>query len=555
MASVTLVLVGVGCVLGGVLVLRMHAFLALVLAGLVVGALTPAAVLESHQLGKAALRTRVDGEQIAVLAGSAQGLTKGTRLPVLRPQGAWRVLTEIGELEITDVTDESDKPRAEARFTGRDGATFRPDDVVVPASARKSARSAAQQTLGDRLGAAFGSTCGKIGILIAMASIVGKCLLDSGAADRIVRSATRWCGEARAPVAFLVSGFVLAIPVFFDTVFYLMMPLGKALHLRTRRSYLLYILAIIAGGTMAHSLVPPTPGPLFAAEALNVDLGLMILGGSVVGFAAALAGFCWALFADRRWPLPMRESPDALAALEDVTRKTDDELPPLWLSLLPILLPVAMISGRTCVEAWQKTPGAVVPPWVASWSAIWGHSDIALTLSAAIGLATLAWKRRASLKELAQATQVALADGGQIILITAAGGAFGNLLQQTGITGLIRSLPPLSDTAVLTVAFLITAAVRTAQGSATVAMITAVGVLGAFAEPGVLHCHSLYLALAIGCGSKPIAWMNDSGFWVICKMTGMTETEGLRAVSPMTILMGTVGLGVTLLGAMLFPLQ
>ena len=107
---------------------------------------------------------------------------------------------------------------------------------------------------------------------------------------------------------------------------------------------------------------------------------------------------------------------------------------------------------------------------------------------------------------------------------------------------------------IITLAFLITTAIRTAQGSATVAMMTAVGILSGLAQSGSLGFHPVYLGLAIGCGSKPIAWMNDSGFWVITRMSGMTEAEGLKFITPMTALMGLVGLGVTILGATIFPM-
>lgn len=130
----------------------------------------------------------------------------------------------------------------------------------------KSAAKFVKSSAPNRVAEGFGSTCAGIGILIAMASIIGKCLLDSGAADKIVRSTLRLVGEPRAPAAFIASGFLLGIPVFFDTVFYLMMPLGKAMRLRTGGNYLLFILTIVAGGTMAHSLVPPTPGPLLVAD-------------------------------------------------------------------------------------------------------------------------------------------------------------------------------------------------------------------------------------------------------------------------------------------------
>ena len=131
----------------------------------------------------------------------------------------------------------------------------------------------------SRVLASFGQTCGNMGLLIAMASILGRCLLDSGAALRIVHSLLALLGRARVHLAFIFAGFGLAIPVYFDSVFYLLMPIGKAMARTTRRDYLLYILTIVAGATMAHSLVPPTPGPLFAAKELGVSLPTMMIAG------------------------------------------------------------------------------------------------------------------------------------------------------------------------------------------------------------------------------------------------------------------------------------
>ena len=118
-----------------------------------------------------------------------------------------------------------------------------------------------EQPVGKRIAEAFGSTASKIGILIAMAAVIGTSILRSGAADQIIRRALKLFGEKRAPVAFLTSGFTLSIPVFSDTVFYLLVPLAKAMTLRTGKHYLFYITVIVAGAGMAHSLVPPTPGP------------------------------------------------------------------------------------------------------------------------------------------------------------------------------------------------------------------------------------------------------------------------------------------------------
>ena len=148
-----------------------------------------------------------------------------------------------------------------------------------------------------------------------------------------------------------------------------------------------------------------------------------------------------------------------------------------------------------------------------------------------------------------------MAGGGIIILITSAGGGFGAAIRQSGIAEQIAMLQEgVQPLMILPIAFLITTLIRTAQGSATVAMITAGSVLAPLALQGDLPFHSVYLALAIGCGSKPVAWMADSGFWVICKMSGMTEQEALKTVTPNSIVMGLTGLAVTLVLAILFPL-
>ncbi|MCA9079065.1 MAG: GntP family permease, partial [Planctomycetaceae bacterium] len=164
------------------------------------------------------------------------------------------------------------------------------DILLIDSISLRKARKQSKATIGARVTQGFGDTCIKIGILIAMAGIIGKCLLDSGAADRIVRTALNWLGERAAPVAFALSGFVLGIPVFFDTVFYLMIPLGKAMRMRTGRNYLMYVLTIVCGATMAHSLVPPTPGPLAVSEELGVDLGTMIVAGGLLGLCTATFG-------------------------------------------------------------------------------------------------------------------------------------------------------------------------------------------------------------------------------------------------------------------------
>jgi GntP family gluconate:H+ symporter len=183
-----------------------------------------------------------------------------------------------------------------------------------------------------------------------------------------------------------------------------------------------------------------------------------------------------------------------------------------------------------------------------------GHANIAMALAALIALATLAWKQHGDRNVMKTQVQEALTDAGMIILVTGAGGIFGGVLQETGVGERIKDLAQVYKIGVLPLAFIVTALVRVAQGSATVAMVTSVGIVGGFASAATLGFHPLYLALAIGCGSKPGPWMNDSGFWVVCKTTGMSEVETLRTYSVMFTVMGFAGFGLVMLAAWLFPL-
>ncbi len=559
--TLCILLAGVGIVIGGILVGRLHAFLALLLAAVLVGLLTPQTVRERFAIDAAAESVVARSEMEIVIStdngrprpDSARdaGVRPGEIFVVLRLDEAGRRYRRIADLVVRELRPSADGQAEQAVLVAAGDfvlAEVRADDRILQPLALHKARRSAQETVGARIAAGFGSTCGSIGILIALAGIIGKCLLDSGAADRIVRTMLRRFGEERAPSAFMLSGFLLGVPVFFDTVFYLMIPLGKAMRIRTGRHYLLYVLTIVCGATMAHSLVPPTPGPLFVAEALGVNLGVMIVGGTLVGLVASASGLAFAVWANRRWDLPLRETDDFKLADAEVALQADDrDLPPFWLSVLPVLLPVLLIAGLT---VFKELPSwGSLDPTTKLVAATLGEKNVALALAAAIGLATLIRQRRQHLGALADSLQKALASAGVIILITSAGGAFGTVLRETGVEALIRQLPTGSPQVVCLLAFLVTVAIRTAQGSATVAMITAVGLFSGI-DVGV---HPVYLALAIGCGSKPFAWMNDSGFWVITRMSGMTESEGLKFITPMTALMGFVGLAVVLLGATLLP--
>lgn len=554
---VGVLLAGIVVVVGSILLFRLHAFLALISAAFIVAILTPHTALERYHFRSSSYPVEFSDRSLNIHAGPKQGVQPELQFLLFERKIDSKNFQEIATLTIKETIASADSDAGLwSRATLAEGIKFNDaknsEYRAIHALDLRRVKKAANATIGERVAGGFGGTCVKIGILIAMAAIIGKCLLDSGAADRIVRTMLGWFGEKGAPAAFMTSGFFLGVPVFFDTVFYLMIPLGKAMRLRTGKNYLLYVLTIVCGATMAHSLVPPTPGPLLVAEELHVDLGIMILGGIIVGLFAAGFGYMYALILNRKTELPLRDSPDfSLEELEKAMVVDEKQLPAFWIACLPILLPVLLISLHTIVSHPGVSPH--VNSTIKRVVATLGDKNVALILSALIAMGTLIRQKKRSFQELSESVQSALASGGVIILITAAGGAFGQVLRETGVAELIQDLPDASPQIVCTLAFLITTAIRTAQGSASVAMITAAGILSGIAVDGKLPFETFYLAAAIGCGSKPIAWMNDSGFWVITKMSGMTEAEGLKYITPMTGSMGIVGLIVVLIGVTIWP--
>ena len=404
-----------------------------------------------------------------------------------------------------------------------------------------------------RVAVAFGSTTGSIGIVIAMAAVIGVTMMASGAADRITQAFLRVLGQERGGTVLAGSGFVLSVPVFLDTVFYLLVPLARSMYRQTGRNYLKFLMAISAGAAATHSLVPPTPGPLVIADNLGIDLGTMMLVGALVALPSAAAGLLFATWLDRRMPVPMRP----LADVEE--GPPPGRLPGLTASLLPILLPVVLISSQTIVGpiALDAGPGS---GWaeVARWTAVFGNANLALLLAAAVSVWIYLRMRRPTRDQLAHLLEQSLMSGGLIILITAAGGAFGAMLKEAQIGPAIQAM--FADTSrstgmvMLVLGAGLASLLKFAQGSSTVAMITASAMLAAMVTPGSLGFHAVYLGTAIGSGALVGSWMNDSAFWIFSKMGGLTEGETLTAWTPLLAVLGLTGIAVSFLLAWLFPL-
>jgi len=327
----------------------------------------------------------------------------------------------------------------------------------------------------SRVAVEFGNTAGKIGIVIAMAAVIGRCLIESGAADRVVRMFVGLLGEKRCTISLMSSGFVLSIPVFFDTVFYLLLPLARSMHRQTKKSYLLLILAMGAGASITHSLVPPTPGPLIIAGTLGIDLGMMIGVGLLVAAPTAIVMLLFIGRLAKRMEIPMRPLEGGRPEPEPLA---DEELPGLLLSLMPIILPVIMISANTIAKTIAERPGAGDSAAAAQRiTAVIGDANLAMLLAAAVAIIVLWRQRKPSKEELAKIVETSLMSGGVIILITSAGGAFGKMLQaaQMGpaVTNMIvgDSGGQIGGMHLLFIAFIVAFLIKFAQGSSTVSMI------------------------------------------------------------------------------------
>ena len=558
MSPLWILLIALCIVIGGVLVLRLHAFLTLLFAAFIVAALTSSATMYRFEIRNRSshiVSINPDCSSVTV-SDPKRRLEVGTIYDVYTLTGSDSPFKSAEVTVVSLGTDE--RPVATATVLQKQ-SELSPSigDSVITTGAAIAARSASQETIGKRVAEGFGRTALDIGILIAMASILGSCLMAARGAERIVFSLQQAIGQQRTPLVFLLSGFVLGIPMFAEAVFYLLLPLAKAMWMKSRRHYLLLVLSIVAGATMTHSLVPPTPGPLFVADAMGIGLSLMMRQGLIVGLVAALSGYAYALWADARWSIPLRLSAgissDSLSHnISMAEHEIKDKLPSLFFSLLPILLPVVLISTDSLIDSFSWD----LPPWfVAAVHAV-GDKNIALTLSAVCAIGLLVFQSSGNQRgtQVRKSIHDAVIEAGEIILVIAAGGALGSTLRQAGMSELASAFVPEATLLFLPMAWGITAIVRIAQGSATVAMITAVGIIAPIALAEDLSYHPVYVAIAIGCGSKVGMWMNDSGFWVISKLSGMNEMETLRTASAMVFIEGCVGLVVTLLLATLWPM-
>ena len=381
----------------------------------------------------------------------------------------------------------------------------------------------------------LGSVAGKIAWVIALAAIIGTAMMMSGAADSIVQWLIKALGEKYVGWALMLSGLILSIPVFFDTVFFLLIPLVVSLGRRTGKNYVFYVMAICAGGVLTHSLVPPTPGPLVMAETLNIDLGATILAGLAASLIPAVVALRFARWADIRVPVDLKAILQKLHGEGEETDDSGSPALPVTLAALPIVVPIVLISLVSIFGVLADTTPDLVQ--------FLGNKNIAMTLGALIAI--WFWVKRAnlSLEALGQKMNEPLQLAGIIILITSAGGAFGAMIKHAGIGDAIQYASAGFQINYVLLGWILAAIMKIAQGSSTVAMITTASILTAIMGEGSGDGASLILVyLSIGFGAMFGSWMNDSGFWVVGKLSGFTEKETLNTWTRLLAVISLVGL-------------
>jgi GntP family gluconate:H+ symporter len=416
--------------------------------------------------------------------------------------------------------------------------------VFVPDFAPADAASATASAFGDGMAG--------IGIPILMAAIIGKSMLESGSAQRIVRGFQNVLGEGNSDISLWASSTVLAIPVFFDSVFYLLAPLARSMRARVGRDYTLFIVVVGAGAATTHVFVPPTPGPLAVADQIGVNLGMTIVLGVITAIPAAiLAGLVYGRWINDRLDIPLRDAMSTTTEeLQEVADRDTQSLPGILESAMPIILAVVLVASFTFVDTFEAVYPVLgeIKPLVA----FIGDKNVALTIAALAAAWTFYRYNDMDQAEWAEELTEALKSGGNIAAITAAGGAFGALLAASGIGGYITSALGGVGIPLLVSAWLIAAIVRIAQGSATAAMLTTAGIMAP--QVPELAVHPAYLVMAIGAGGNIFSWYNDSGFWLVKEIGGLTQAETLKTWTVLTTIISFSGIVTTLIISSIFPM-
>ncbi len=377
------------------------------------------------------------------------------------------------------------------------------------------------------------STLGFVAVVVGLGAIFGAILEHSGGAQALAQFLISKFGEKKSSWALVLTGFFVAIPVFFDVGFIILVPLIYALQRKTSKSLLHYAIPLLAGLAITHAFIPPTPGPVAVADILNANLGWVILFGVIAGVPAAIvSGPIFAKYISRKIHL---EAP----ALSDGEIQTSN--PPPVAGILAIIgLPILLILANTLLGS-PLVPTGFIPVELLEIIQMIGHPFSALIIANLIAWYALGIRRGFTRSQLQDISTKSLAPAGIIILLTGAGGVFKQILVNTGTGEMLASYFAQGGVNIMLFAFIAAGLVRALQGSATVAMITAAGLTAPLLSPELDEMTKAMLVIAIAAGASILSHVNDSGFWLVSKYLGMTEKQTFRSWTMMITIAGVVG--------------
>ncbi|MFF0426236.1 GntP family permease [Streptomyces sp. NPDC004520] len=384
----------------------------------------------------------------------------------------------------------------------------------------------------------LGNTVAGVGVLIALGAILGKLLADSGGADQIVDTILAKAGKRSMPWAMVLIASVIGLPLFFEVGIVLLIPVVLLVAKRGNYSLMRIGIPALAGLSVMHGLIPPHPGPLVAIDAVGANLGVTLALGLVVAIPTVIiAGPVFSRYAARWVDIQAPEKMIPTRPSEDLEKR-----PGFGATVATILLPVALMLVKALVDIVIDDPANGVQ----KVTDVIGSPLIALLAAVIVGMFTLGRAAGFTKERLSSTVDKSLAPIAGILLIVGAGGGFKQTLIDIGVGQMILDFSKDWSIPALLLAWLIAVAIRLATGSATVATISAAGLVAPLAE-GMSTSHTALLVLAIGAGSLFFSHVNDAGFWLVKEYFGMNVGQTIKTWSVMETIISVVGIVFVLL--------
>ena len=400
------------------------------------------------------------------------------------------------------------------------------------------------------IGVGFSGTFKSIGIVIIFGTIIGTVLEKTGAALKLADMVVKLVGQRRPELAMLIMGWVVGIPVFCDSGFVVLNSIREALYKKISASPVAMSVALSGGLYASHVFIPPTPGPIAAAGTLGLggNLLLVIIMGTVVSVPVLVAVYFFSKSIAKSVTISDKEADATITASYEELLKKFGKLPSGFSSLAPIIMPIIFMAVGSVVDVLAKQGMLDKAALLPKIFLFLGNPIIALAIGVIFCVFLLAETKK--MREFDHITNESLKIAGPILFITAAGGVLGNVITEAGFVNFIKENASTIKAIGIFFPFIISAVLKTAQGSSTVAIITTASIMGAFSADNSLmqtlgftsEISAALCVMAIASGAMCVSHANDSYFWVVTNFSKMTADQGYRTQTAMTFIMGVVGM-------------